>query len=70
MKRLALALALMCVLSTSIFAGDMPTGGRSEQPPPQVAGNMPTGGRSEQPPPGSSTSTLLASVILAVLSLR
>jgi hypothetical protein len=34
MKRFAMALALMCVLSTSILAGDMPTGGKSEAPPP------------------------------------
>lgn len=86
MKRFAMALALMCVLAPSIVAGDMPTGGRFEPPPAQVAGNMPTGGRSDQPtqvagempaggrsdqpPTTSSTSTLLASVILAVLSLR
>lgn len=30
MKRFALALAFMCALSTSIFAGDMPTTGKSE----------------------------------------
>jgi hypothetical protein len=34
MKRFAMALALLCALSTSIFAGDMPTGGKSEPPPP------------------------------------
>ena len=34
MKRLAMALALMCALSTSIFAGNMPTGGKAEEPPP------------------------------------
>ena len=28
MKRFAMALALMCALSTSIFAGNMPTGGK------------------------------------------
>ena len=33
MKRFAMALALMCVMSTSILAGDMPTGGKSEAPP-------------------------------------
>ena len=33
MKRFAMALALMCALSTSIFAGNMPTDGRSEPPP-------------------------------------
>ena len=38
MKRFAMALALICVLSTSILAGDMPTGGKSEpaQPPPPL----------------------------------
>ena len=33
MKRFAMALALMCALSTSIFAGNMPTGGFVEPPP-------------------------------------
>ena len=68
MKRFAMALALMCALSTSIFAGDMPTTGKSAE------GNMPTTGKSEEPPPptttSSTSSTVLVSVILTVLSLR
>ena len=34
MKQFAMALALMCALSTSIFAGNMPTTGKAEAPPP------------------------------------
>ena len=34
MKRLAIALVLMCALSTPIFAGNMPTGGFVDPPPP------------------------------------
>lgn len=34
MKRFAMTLALMCALSTSIFAGNMPTGGIVDPPPP------------------------------------
>ena len=57
MKRFAMALALMCVLSSSIYAGDMPTGGKSEPPTP--------------PPPAStaSTSSTVLSVILTILRL-
>ncbi len=33
MKRFAMALALMCSLSISVFAGNMPTTGKSEEPP-------------------------------------
>jgi hypothetical protein len=60
MKRFAMALALMCALSTSIFAGDMPTGGKSEPPP------LPTTTSSTS----STSSTVLVSVILTILSLR
>ena len=56
MKRFAMALALMCALSTSIFAGNMPTGGKTEEPPPATT--------------SSTSSTLLVSVILTILSLR
>ena len=69
MKRFAMALALMCALSSLVFAGDMPTGGKSEPPPP-LAGEMPAGGKSEKLSTTSSTSTLLVSVILTALSLR
>lgn len=56
MKRFAMALALMCALSTSIFAGEMPTGGKAETPPP--------------PATSSTSSTLLVSMILTVITLR
>jgi hypothetical protein len=58
MKRFAMALVLMYALSTSILAGEMPTGGKTEPP---------------QPPPTSSTSstssTLLANVVLTIITL-
>lgn len=55
MKRFAMALALMCALSISIFAGNMPTDGRAETPPPTTS---------------STSSTLLVSVIVTLLSLK
>lgn len=55
MKRFAMALALMCALSTSIFAGEMPTGGKAETPPSATS---------------STSSTLLVSVILTIITLR
>ena len=36
MKRFAMALALMCALSTSTLAGNMPADGRAETPPPRT----------------------------------
>jgi hypothetical protein len=68
MKRFAVAVALMCALSTSTFAGLMPTDGKSEPPPPpatsSIAGEMPAGGESEP-----TSSTVLVSVILTILNL-
>jgi len=61
MKRFAMAFVLMCALSTSIFAGNMPTGGRSEEPPPQTTTSSTT---------TSSTSTLLVTVILTIIGLK
>ena len=66
MKRFAMAFALMCALSTSIFAGNMPTGGFVDPPPPPLAGNMPTGGKSEEPL--TTSSTLLVSVIVTIIT--
>ena len=57
MKRIAMALVLMCALSTPIFAGNMPTGGKAEEPPPPATTS-------------STSSTLLVSVIVTLLSLR
>lgn len=53
MKKLVMAVALMCVVSTSSFAGDMPTTGKTEPP---------------QPPPTTS-STLLANVVSTIITL-
>jgi hypothetical protein len=61
----------MCALSTSTFAGLMPTDGKSEPPPPpatsSIAGEMPAGGESELT--SSTSSTVLVSVILTILNL-
>ncbi|HYV13783.1 MAG TPA: hypothetical protein VE980_22945 [Pyrinomonadaceae bacterium] len=57
MKRFAMALVLVCALSTSIFAGNMPTGGRSEEPPPPTTTS-------------STSSTLLVTVILTIIGLK
>ena len=59
MKRLTMALALMCALSTSIIAGEMPTGGKAEPPPPPTTSST-----------ASTSSTVLVTVILTILSLR
>ena len=56
MKRFAIALALMCALSTPIFAGNMPADGRSDTPPPTTT--------------SSTSSTLLVTVILTIISLK
>ena len=63
MKKLTVAVVLICALSTSIFAGDIPLTGK--------AGEIPLTGKSEPPPPPPATSsTALVSVILTILSLR
>lgn len=74
MKRLAVALALMCALSTPIFAGNMPTGGRAEDPPPPTTSS--TASDNGTPDvvagygPNGAGGTLLVSVMLTLLSLR
>ncbi|HKU76039.1 MAG TPA: hypothetical protein VJR02_19175 [Pyrinomonadaceae bacterium] len=60
MKRFATAVVLVCALSTSIFAGDMPTDGKAA-PTPTPAATSST---------SSTSGTLLVSVILTILSLR
>ena len=72
MKRFAMAVALMCALSTSIFAGEMPTTGKSAPSPTpstSIAGDMPTTGTAD-PSPTPSTSSLLLSVVLTLITLR
>ena len=62
MKRFAMALALMCALSTSIFAGDMPTGGKSEPPPPPST--------SASTATATATANTLLNVLLPLITLR
>lgn len=56
MKRLALALILMCILSVSALAGDIPTAGVASTPPPQ-------------PTTQSTSSSIATTILLTVLSL-
>jgi hypothetical protein len=59
MKRFAMALALVCALSTSIFAGNMPTDGKTQEPPPPTASTTST-----------STASTLLSVVVTLITLR
>ena len=69
MKRFAMALALMCALSASTFAGNMPTGGKAEEPPPP--GNMPTTGAASlaTTDDANGLSNAQITVILAIIDL-
>ncbi len=59
MKKLAIALVLMCALSTPIFAGEVPiTGVAAPTPPPPTTSST------------ASTSSTLVSVILTIIGLR
>jgi hypothetical protein len=55
MKRLATAMLLMCALSATIFAGDMPSTGKSEPPPPTTS--------------TTTSSALLANVVFTIIAL-
>jgi hypothetical protein len=75
MKRFAMALALTCVLSTSIFAGDMPTTGAvGQQPPPTTSSTMP--GETHSPPGETNTPPetqepgigILATILLTIIT--
>ncbi len=74
MKRLAMTLALMCALSTPIFAGNMPTGGFADPPPPPTTSSTLSDNGTPDVVAGygfnGAGGTLLVSVILTVLSLR
>lgn len=61
MKKFALAVVLMCALSTSMFAGDVPTTGKAEPTPTPATSSIST---------SSTSGTLLVTVILTILSLR
>jgi len=72
MKRFAMALALTCVLSTSIFAGNMPTDGRTQEPPPPGETQTPPAAMATLPegtnsPPAETG--ILATVILTIITL-
>ena len=64
MKRFALAVALACVLSGTALAGDSSTAGAPAPAPGDVHS---TGAPS--PAPGSQSSSIVANVILTILSI-
>ena len=64
MKRFALAVALACVLSGTALAGDAHTTGA---PAPAPGDSHTTGAPS--PAPGSQSSSIVAAVILTILSI-
>ena len=74
MKRLAMALALMCALSSPIFAGSMPTGGFVDPPPPpatQLSDTQSDTTQSSQTIDIQSSETepnLFATVLLTIVS--
>jgi hypothetical protein len=75
MKRLAMALTLMCVLSSPIFAGNMPTGGFVDPPPPpatQLSDTQSDTTQSSETIDIQSSETepnLFATVLLTIVSL-
>jgi len=72
MKRFAMALALMCALSTSIFAGDMPTVGAVGQPPGETQtppGEMSSPpGQMETAPGETQGPSILTTILLTILT--
>ena len=65
MKRFALAIALACVLSGSVLAGDSHTAGA----PAPAPGDIYTTGAPERAPGETHGSGIAATVILTILSL-
>ena len=75
MKRFMLTVALTCALSVSVLAGEMPTCGvAAPSPIPAAAtttapGEMPTtGAASQQGDVQGPTSTLLTTIIIAIIT--
>ena len=68
MKKFAMAVALMCALSSSIFAGNMPTVGVADPPPPPTTATSSTSTTTTAT--SSTSTTLFAYVILTMLGLR
>ena len=71
MRRLALAIALACILSGAARAGEMPSTGVAAPPPPSTvtaAGEIPTTGLTA---PGeiSSTGGAVLTIILTLISI-
>ena len=76
MKRFATALALMGALSTPIFAGNMPTDGRTETPPSTTTSSTSPGethtppGETQSPPEATQEPSLLETIILTIITWR
>ena len=74
MKKLAMALVLMCALSASSFAGNMPTGGYVPPPPPPPGETQLSETRSDRTQSSETQSietesSLFATVLLTIISL-
>ena len=68
MRRLALAIALACILSGAAHAGEMPSTGAVAQPTPSTvtaAGEIPTTGATA-PQPSSTVLTIILTIIRIV----
>jgi len=68
MKQLAIALLLTCLLSISALAGDVPTAG-APQPATTQPNNIPSAAVTLQSDGSTQTSSVVASVILTMISL-
>ena len=66
MKKLAMAVALMCVLSTSIFAGNMPTVGVVDPPLPGETSTPP--GETQTPPGETQWPNLVTTILLTIVT--
>ncbi len=70
MKRFLMTIALMCLLSASALAGEIPSGGFAS-PPPSAPGDVPSGGYAAPPAaPGDIPSgDVITTVVLTIIGL-
>jgi hypothetical protein len=74
MKRLGIALILTCVLSVSVFAGDIPTIGKASTAPASGETQTPPGetnsppGETHTPPGDTQAPGMLETILLTILT--